>query len=407
MKRLIALILILASLAVLCSGQRRQRTQIIIQLTKARTKGTISFEEALSKQRNVLVYTGQPIDRDVVSQLAWAGLGYRAQQNDELAMATNVPVSAIQLIIVSDEGIFGYQPAENNMLQMVSGDVRSVLARATSVPNAVAGAGCIMILTAPSQRLSARRSSGSRSSVLMEAGQIAQNIQLQAVCLDQNLGTTAISEFDTNTIIQTCNLLRSMQPLIMICVGYMAPQSTGLSDEQAAAGELKKAAVIVPGANFQDAEFFATLNALDAASVRTVVASNTTGVISGMLGSPFQVGVLVNQIRVDDYDAVVIIGGGGAVAFINDIFVLNIIREAFEKRKIIGATSEAAMVLANAGILQGIKVTGPIAQGTNLRLAGALYTNNPVEQDMKVITCSGPQAARTFAIAITDAITAN
>ncbi len=406
MKRLTILIIILISFTALCLGQRRIRavTQKIIQLTRPNTVGKMTFEEALYKQEDALMFTGQTLERMLIGQLAWAAQGERKSQTN-LATESSITevVSPIQLHLATQEGVFVYQPEDNSLEQTVYQDIRGALATAVApMSDSVASAGCTFIIAAPTRRLSAQRGNNSRKSMYLQAGHMAQNIRLQATCLD--LGSLTISDFNTRNVNTTCRLPRNIEPLYIICVGYPASLSTQETDNGQTT-ELKRAALIVPSANFRDEEFFETIKALDAAGVQRVVASTRTGIIRGMLGGSFEANALVNQLKVDDFDALIFIGGTGVLEYVYNPAALNLIREAFDKRKIIAATSTAPSILANAGILKGVKVTSYITEREVLTQIGAVYTGTPVEQDMKIITCSSPDAAIPFTRALLDAIT--
>lgn len=406
MKRLTILILILTSFTALCLGQRRIRavTQKIIQLTRPNTRGKMTFEEALSRQEDALMFTGQTLERMLIGQLSWAAQGQRESQTN-LATDSSITEAAspIQLQLATHEGVFVYQPEDNSLEQTVYQDVRGALATAVApMSDSVATAGCTFIIAAPTRRLSTQRSNNSRKSMYLQAGQMAQNIRLQATCLD--LGSLTISDFNNRNVNTSCRLSRNIEPIYLICVGYPASQSTqGAGNDKTT--ELKRAVLIVPSANFRDEEFFETIKALDAAGVRRVVASTRTGIIRGMLGGSFEANAFVNQLKVDDFDAFIFIGGTGALEYVYDPAALNLIREAVDKRKIVAATSTAPSILANAGVLKGVKVTSFITEREVLTQIGAVYTGTPVEQDMKIITCSGPDAVVPFTRALLDAIT--
>ena len=410
MKRKILFLIIIVLFSTVSFAQRRTRNSIqkIIQLTEPQTTGGMPFQEALSKAKNVPVFTGEPIDRTTIGQLAWAGLGNK--QTPDTFVATPAPGESLfpsQLYFITSEGVFFYQPINHSLEQIYEGDTRMALANTTTMPNSVVSAGCVIVVTSSvtSSRSSTRRTTTSsstdidRASMLLEAGHIAQNIQLQAVSLDKGLGTNVISNFDSRAVNTACNLPRELDALYLICVGYMTEEANNPT-----VSAQKKAAIIVPAQNFDDVEFFTTLSTLTAAKIQTVVASNRTGMIVGMNGGTFQVGMPIQQLRVLDYDSIVVIGGSGATIFINDLLMVNIIREAFNNRKIIGATSMGTSVLASAQILQGIKVTGIATEAGNIQQMGAIFSNIPVEEDKRIITCAGPQAARLFSTALADAI---
>ena len=418
MKRKIFLLLLVACFAVFSFGQRRSRTAIqkIIQLTKPDTSGKMTFEQGISQLKNANRFTGQSIDRTVISQLAWAGQGYLITPG--IIQLNPQPLQSpfpIQLFFITNEGVFFYQPINNSLEQVTEGDVRPVLATAVSNPDPVSSAGCVILITSNATRNTATRRGGAnsisntRTAMLLDAGRIAQNIQLQTVCLGQGLGSTAIGDFEPRAVISACRLSREYEALYMVCVGYMTEQ-----DKQTEAGSpntaaAKRAAVIVPSENFDNAEFYDTLNAFSAVGIQVTVASNRLGPIRGVVPSaaPFEVQVLANQIRADDFDGIVIIGGPGAAAFFNDQVVGRLVNDAFNnKRKIIGAAGEAVIVLANSGILRsGVKVTCPPAAAMTISQSGAMVnTMEPVVNDSKVITCNGPAVSVKFGRELADAI---
>ena len=82
MKRLVILSIILTGFAALCVGQTRSRVSPIkiIQLSEPSLKGTVSFEEALTKRRSVRQFTDQQLKPAQIGQLAWAGQGITEMQ---------------------------------------------------------------------------------------------------------------------------------------------------------------------------------------------------------------------------------------------------------------------------------------------------------------------------------------
>jgi protease I len=403
MKRSTILIIILTCLATICLGQRRFRavTQTIIQLTEPKTTGKIPFEEALNKQQDILMFSNQTIERSQVGQLAWAALGKRSSQSSSLTLPAQTE-SPMQLYIVTNEGLFNYAPDENSLQQITNQDIRGQLATACApMSDSVAAAGCSFIITASTRSLASQRSGSNRTYSYLQAGQIAQNIQLQAVCLE--LGSLAISNFDRRGVNTTCRLPRNIDPVYIISVGYPGSSTSESGDAQNIIP--KKAAVIVPSVNFRDEELFETLKAFSNAGVQYIIASKRTGILTGMLRGQAESGALISQIRIDDFDGIIFIGGAGVGELIYDPVVLNLIRAAWEKRKVIGATSSAPSILANAGILNGVKVTALPSERVAIEQLGAVYTGTPVEENMKIVTCNGPAAAIPFAKAVTDAIT--
>ena len=404
MKRLTILGVTLACFAALCMGQRRSRVTRgkIIQLTEPKVTGSVSFEEALARRRSVRQFISQPLNSTQISQLAWAGQGITDPQRGLRTAPSAGALYPIELYFATQEGVFVYQPQGHSLQQVLDQDVRGGLAAAAAAQQAVAQAGCDIIVAGSVRKLTARFRRDARKYMLLEAGHIAQNIQLQAVCL--GLGSVTIGGFDISAVRKVSRLPRELEPIYIIRVGYpLAPTTTEAGQGQRSTGA-KRAALIVASENFRDEELFETKRALDAAAAQTIVASTRTGFIRGMLGNIAEARILVNQLRVDDYDAIIFIGGPGAAEYFDNPVALNIAREAASKRKILAAICIAPTVLANAGVLTGVRATGFLSEREKLVQAGAVYTGAPVERDRFIITGSGPAASVQFGRAVVDAL---
>ena len=404
MKRLTILGIVLFCFAALCLGQRRTRTpQMIVRLTKPNLTGTVTFEAALAKRRSVRLFASKPLESEHIGQLAWAGQGITDQQRGLRTAPSAGETYPIDLFFATEEGLFVYRPAEHSLAQTSDQDIRTKLAAAASMQESVAMAGCDIIVAGSVRKLTSQFRNKARTYMLLEAGHIAQNIQLQAVCLD--LGSVTIGGFNSKDVSRACRLPKGLEPLYIICVGHPIEQAAAEALEALEGTGAKKAALIVPSQNFREEEFFETKRALDAAAIQTVIASTRIGILRGILGRMTEANILVGQLRVENFDAIIFIGGPGAVEYVANPAALNLAREAVRQRKILAAIDTAPTILANAGVLTGVRATSFLSERNRLILAGALYTGIPVEQDRWIITSSGPAASIQFGRAIADALT--
>ena len=124
-----------------------------------------------------------------------------------------------------------------------------------------------------------------------------------------------------------------------------------------------------------------------------------------MLGGKANATITINQVIVENYDAVIFIGGSGAQQYYDNSVALDIARQAADKKKILAAICIAPAILANAGLLDGVKATSFASEQARLKKANAKYTGAPVEQDGLIITGSGPAAAKQFGRTIAKALT--
>jgi protease I len=166
----------------------------------------------------------------------------------------------------------------------------------------------------------------------------------------------------------------------------------------------KKVLLIAAPCDFRDEELFETKSEIDASGAETTIASKRAGTITGMLGGKANATLALSDAAPGDYDAVVFVGGSGSAAYFNDRDALNIAKEAAGKGKVLAAICIAPSILANAGVLRGKKATAFGSEAPNLRAKGANYTGQPVTVDGKIITASGPGAAKEFGRKIADAL---
>lgn len=403
MKRLTILCLFLAIFAAICFGQRRARfPRQIIQLTEPEVTGTMRFEEVLDHQQVVRRFNGQPLNRNIIGQLAWAGQGIIDKTSGLRTSRSDGSTYPIQLHIATDEGTFVYRSADHSLEQTSDQDMRSILEANVSTQEPITGAGCCIIFVSNTRSQTARANNRYKYQMNIEVGRMAQNIQLQAVCL--NLGSVGVGDFDTRDIIRVTGLSRSQEPLYMIFVGYPAGQETGNTSSDQGSSRIKRAALIIASGNFQEDELFQTKRVLDAAQIETVIAAPRTGIIRGAAGMPAEAGILVDQLNVNDFDAIIFVTGTGTAEYAGQPLITNIITDTVRKGKILGAIGIAPALLANAGVLDGIRATSFVSERAILIQGGAIYTGVPVERERNIITASGPQAAMDFGRAIANAL---
>ena len=404
MKRLTILVILLICFATLCLGQRRTRsTRKIIQLTKPMLTGTVSFEEALTKRRSVRLLANKPLESEQISQLAWAGQGIIEKQRGLRTAPSAGETYPIELYFATEEGLFVYRPAEHSLAQTSDRDIRGSLATAASMQEFVGTAGCDIIITGSVRNLTSQFRNKARTFMLLEAGHVAQNILLQAACLD--LGSVPVGSFTSaKEVSRACRLPAGIEPIYIICVGHMIEQAAAGASTNPDSTGVRRAALIVARQNYRDEELFETKRALDAAGVQSVIASTTIGIIRGTLGGIAEANMLIGQLNIDDYDAIIFIGGLGAAEYVANPIALNLAREAVRNRKILAAISTAPTILANAGVLTGVRTTSLLSERGSLVLAGAFYTGTPVEEDRLIITGRDPGAAIQFGRNIADAL---
>ena len=154
--------------------------------------------------------------------------------------------------------------------------------------------------------------------------------------------------------------------------------------------------MIIAPENFQDKEFFEPKEIFEEEDFEVIVASKFVKVAKGMGGRETEVDLSLEQVKTDEYDAVVFVGGSGAVRYQEDNEALRIAKES---KKVLAAICIAPTILAYAGVLEGKKATvwnEDGKQGNLLESKGAEFVDESVVVDGKLITGNGPEAAREF-----------
>ena len=166
----------------------------------------------------------------------------------------------------------------------------------------------------------------------------------------------------------------------------------------------KRVVFIIAEETFRDEELFDTQAAIEAGGIETVVASSIEGTCIGKLGGQAEATMLVGDILVDDFDAIVFVGGAGAVQYYDDQAALSAAKDAAAKGKVLAAICIAPRILANAGLLKGVKATCFESEAEALKKAGAEFIETTVVKGGKIITGSGPHAATEFGQTIAAAL---
>jgi protease I len=172
----------------------------------------------------------------------------------------------------------------------------------------------------------------------------------------------------------------------------------------------KKVVMIVAFRDFRDAEYFVPKSILEKKGIEVKTASNKKGVALGADGGEIEVDFLVSDIKVEDFDAIIFVGGPGCLKNLDNPISYRVCKEAVLKDKILAAICISPTILAKSGVLGSKKATvwssaldkSPIKV---LRENGAEYLEEKVVVDGKVITASGPEAAEEFGKAILELLT--
>jgi len=158
----------------------------------------------------------------------------------------------------------------------------------------------------------------------------------------------------------------------------------------------KKVVILVEN-QYQDLEVWYPLMRLREEKVKVIVAgTGSSKLYNGKYGYPIEVDCDAKDIRAEDIDGL-IIPGGWAPDFLRRYGeVSKLVREADEKKKIIGSICHGASVLVSAGILKGRTITCFKAIKDDVVYAGAKYVDEEVVVDGNLVTSRKPDDLPAF-----------
>ena len=166
----------------------------------------------------------------------------------------------------------------------------------------------------------------------------------------------------------------------------------------------KRIVMIFASSNFRDEELKTPKKILEDCGAKVTLASSSLKPARGMLGMMARADILLKDVKVEEYEGIVFVGGSGAREYFNDKTAHKICKGAVEKNKVLGAICLAPAILAHSGVLKAKRATVWKGEAKTLKAAGAIYTGKAVEVDGKIITADGPKAAGAFGQKIAEAL---
>jgi putative intracellular protease/amidase len=183
--------------------------------------------------------------------------------------------------------------------------------------------------------------------------------------------------------------------------------------------------LILADAGFQPVEYGHTRRELEAAGITVQVASTSVTIAHATPSidhakvcddthcsqvvtkypeySVVPVDVKLADVKPENYAGIFIVGGPGALEFLNNQTTYDLMKKFAQTGKPFGAICISPRILANAGLLDGKKATGWDAdQKVRSFFAehNVTYIEEPVVTDGVIVTAEGPRAATAFGKAI-------
>lgn len=164
----------------------------------------------------------------------------------------------------------------------------------------------------------------------------------------------------------------------------------------------RKALFVIAFKDFRDMEYFIPKEILTKAGIQVKTASNKKGVAIGADGGEVQIDLSISEAKAKDFEAIIFVGGPGCLENLDNEDSYRLIKETIDNERILAAICISPVILAKAGVLKNKKATvwsSPLDKNPIkiLQENGAIFQDQPVVVDGRIITANGPGAAKDFA----------
>ncbi|HZD92106.1 MAG TPA: type 1 glutamine amidotransferase domain-containing protein [Pseudolabrys sp.] len=156
-----------------------------------------------------------------------------------------------------------------------------------------------------------------------------------------------------------------------------------------------KKVLILSAHGFEQSELEVPRDKLKQAGATVEVASPEKGEIKGWdktdWGRPVKVDRTLDEVKADDYDAIVIPGGQINPDLLRvNAKALQLIKDFYNQKKVVAAVCHAPWLLVETGIAKGKRMTSYKSIKTDVANAGAKWEDSPVVSDQGVVTSRNP-----------------
>ncbi|RME33592.1 MAG: SagB/ThcOx family dehydrogenase [Gammaproteobacteria bacterium] len=183
---------------------------------------------ALARRRSIREFAELPLSLAQTGQLLWAAQGVSDPSGRRTAPSAGA-LYPLELCLVAGRveglanGVYRYRPASHTLDLLLPGDLRRAVAAAALGQEWMARAAAILLFTALPFRTTGKYGRRGIRYLHIEAGHAAQNVLLQAVCLD--LAGAVVGAFDDLGLAEAVAIRPPETPLYLVPVGRSAISS--------------------------------------------------------------------------------------------------------------------------------------------------------------------------------------
>ena len=151
---------------------------------------------------------------------------------------------------------------------------------------------------------------------------------------------------------------------------------------------MPRKALILTGDKVQDHEFTYPFYRVGEDRYEVEVAAKGGQMVHGIIGTKIPVDKDIDEIRVADYDLLILPGGAKAMEYMRqEEGILNFISEFNASGKIIASICHAAQLLISARVVKGRKISGYYSIKDDINNAGAEYVDGEAVVDENIVSC--------------------
>ena len=136
----------------------------------------------------------------------------------------------------------------------------------------------------------------------------------------------------------------------------------------------------------------------------TVVGPEGRKVYKSAEGYEITADVSAGSVKIQEYDAIVVPGGYAPDLMRRNPAMVMLVKEAYDRGKVVAAICHAGWMLASAGIVRGKRITSFHSIKDDMVNAGAIWLDEPFVHDGQIITSRKPEDLPFFCREIISAL---
>lgn len=194
----------------------------ILTLPHPSYESATSVENALLRRHSTRSFRPDPLSLEEISQLLWAAQGVTHNRAFRTAPSAGALYPLETYVVAGNvrelpPGTYRYLPEKHQLLQVLAGDIRGALCKASLGQEPVCEAPASIVFSAAFARTTGKYGKRGIRYGHMESGFASQNVSLQAVSL--GLATVVIGAFDDQELSRVLSLRAGEEPMLIIPVG--------------------------------------------------------------------------------------------------------------------------------------------------------------------------------------------